>query len=321
VRHHAAPLRRSIALIGIASALIACSLVSGDTAQSATTKRPRTTTRKTTTTWKTITRKTTTTRKATTTRKTATPTATVAPTSAATASVALAKVKVTKQVAKDASGFTQGLEVNDGRLYESVGLYGASEMRIVDLATGKVLKRNKLDASLFAEGATFLPDGNLVQLTWREKTAIVRDPDTLAEVRRFTYNEEGWGICYSALLKQLVHSDGSSRLFLRDPATFAVVKTVNVSDSRGRPTDRLNELECSGGSVFANVWTEDRVLEIDVTSGSVVREIDATSLGAQIPNRNPDQVLNGIASLGNGRFLFTGKQWPTYFEVELVASR
>jgi glutaminyl-peptide cyclotransferase len=236
-------------------------------------------------------------------------------------SVALSGLTVLRTIPKDPSGFTQGLEVNDGKLYESVGLYGQSEMRTVDLTTGTVVTRTKLDAAYFAEGTTFLPDGNLVQLTWREKTAIVRNPDTLAEIKRFSYQEEGWGICYSKQLNKLVHSDGSSQLHLRDPNTFANTKTIAVTDPRNRPTDRLNELDCSGTTVLANVWTENRILEIDLASGRVMREIDASSIANQIPNRNADQVLNGIAALGNGRYLLTGKQWPTYFEVQFSPQR
>jgi glutaminyl-peptide cyclotransferase len=248
------------------------------------------------------------------------PTATKPSTTIAAAAVNRATVKVIRTIPKDATGFTQGLEVRDGKLYESVGLYGQSEMRIVDLTTGAVTKKVRLDSSLFAEGATFLPDGSLVQLTWREKVAIVRDPVTLQETKRFTYQQEGWGICYSSSADQLVHSDGSGTLFLRDASTFAEEQQRTVIDPRRKAVENLNELECSGSSVFANVWTEDRILEIDLRSGAVLTEIDASSLSAQIPNRTPDQVLNGIASLGNSRYLVTGKQWPLYFEVEFVVA-
>jgi glutaminyl-peptide cyclotransferase len=260
----------------------------------------------------------TTTRKRTTTKpRTTKPPATTAKTTG----VALATVKVTRTIAKEPGTFTQGLEVNDGVLYESTGLYGESQMRTVDLKTGTVLQRVPLDASLFAEGATVLPDGTLVQLTWREKTAIVRDLKTLAETKRLPYEEEGWGVCYSATAKAVVQTDGSNQLLIRDPKTFALQKSIPVTDSRGKPTSSLNELECVGPSVFANVWTEDRILEINVATGAVIREIDASALTKQVPNRGPDDVLNGIAALGDGRYLITGKRFPAYYEVTFDPTR
>ncbi len=241
-------------------------------------------------------------------------------TAAAVSGVRLAKVKVLRTIPKDPTAFTQGLEVHNGVLYESTGIYGQSEMRSVDLQTGQVLKRVPLDAKLFAEGSTVLPDGTLVQLTWREQVAVVRNLDTLAETKRFSYTEEGWGICFSKSAQSLVHSDGSNSLLLRDAETFAKKKSVTVTDRRGLSTSSLNELECEGSSVFANLWTQDRILEIDIATGNVVREIDASSISKQIPNRGPDDVLNGIAALGKGRYLLTGKRFPAYYEVEFIPS-
>jgi glutamine cyclotransferase len=262
-----------------------------------------------------------TTRKRTTTKpRTAKPAVTPV-TTTNTSGVALATVKVTRTIAKEPGTFTQGLEVNNGVLYESTGLYGESQMRTVDLVTGKVLQRVPLDASLFAEGATVLPDGTLVQLTWREKVAIVRDLKTLAETKRLPYEEEGWGVCYSAAAKAVVQTDGSNQLLIRDTKTFALQKSIPVTDSRGTPTTSLNELECVGTSVFANVWTQNRILEINVNTGVVVREIDASALTKQIPNRGPDDVLNGIAALGDDRYLITGKRFPAYYEVTFVPTR
>jgi glutaminyl-peptide cyclotransferase len=260
-----------------------------------------------------------TTRKRTTTKpKTTKPKTTVASTTPKSSAVALATVKVLRTIPKQPGTFTQGLEVNNGILYESTGLYGESQMRTVDLATGNVLQRVSLDPSLFAEGATVLPDNTLVQLTWREKVAIVRDLKTLAETKRLPYNEEGWGVCYSGTAKSVIQTDGSNQLLIRDPKTFALLKSIPVTDSRGKPTTSLNELECVGTSVFANVWTQDRILEINVNTGAVIREIDASSISAKIPNRGPDDVLNGIAALGDDRYLITGKRFPAYYEVTFV---
>jgi glutaminyl-peptide cyclotransferase len=230
-------------------------------------------------------------------------------------------VKVIRSIPKEPGGFTQGLEYRNGVLYEGVGLYGQSELRTVDLKTGTVTKRSKLDPRFFAEGITVIPGkagkDTVVQLTWQEKTAVVWDAKTLREIRRFTYEQEGWGLCFSSATKQLIHSDGSSALFVRDPNTFAERKRIQVRMPDGSMPNELNELECEKKSVFANVWQKNTILEIDQKTGSVVRVIDASAI---VPTglSSPDDVLNGIAALGKGRYLVTGKRWPNYFEVSFV---
>jgi glutaminyl-peptide cyclotransferase len=231
------------------------------------------------------------------------------------------ELKVIRVIPKEPGGFTQGLEYRNGVLYESVGLYSQSEVRTVDLKTGTVSKRSKLDPKFFAEGLTLIPGkagkDTVVQLTWQEKTAVAWDAKTLREIRRFTYEQEGWGLCFSSATKQLIHSDGSSTLFVRDPNTFAVRKRIQVRMPDGSMPNELNELECEKNSVFANVWQKNTILEIDQNTGSVVRVIDASAI---VPPglRSPDDVLNGIAALGKGHYLVTGKRWPNYFEVRFV---
>ena len=54
----------------------------------------------------------------------------------------------------DSSAFTQGLEMYDGFLYESTGLYGNSSLRQVDPVSGEVLRMITLDEEYFGEGIT-----------------------------------------------------------------------------------------------------------------------------------------------------------------------
>lgn len=243
-----------------------------------------------------------------------------------TAAPTRAVVKVHRTIPKEPGGYTQGLEVRNGVVYESVGQYGESEIRTVEIKTGNVTKRLPLDAKFFAEGMTIIPgkdrsgkSDRIVQLTWKEQTAIIRDAKTLREVGRLSYRQEGWGICYSSTLRALVHSDGSSTLFVRDPKTFAERSRVEVRMPDGSRPTQLNELECQSETVLANVWQQSNILEIDLGSGTVRRSIDASTLTPPDVSL-ADDVLNGIAALGNGRFLVTGKRWPNYFEVSFVNS-
>ena len=87
----------------------------------------------------------------------------------------------------------------------------------------------------------------------------------------------------------------------------------------GRPVDRLNELECVGSTVWANVWLTDRIVAINAIDGRVTAVVDASDLPVDRSSLAPDDVLNGIAhDPDTDHFLLTGKRWPSLFEVELV---
>jgi glutaminyl-peptide cyclotransferase len=222
----------------------------------------------------------------------------------------------------DTGAFTQGLELNGGRLYEGTGLYGESDVRIVDLETGTVLARVPLPDAYFGEGLTVLGD-RIWQLTWQEGTAFRRDRDTLAQVGQASYSGEGWGLCHEPARHRLVMSDGTAELTFRDPETFDEIGTVLVTRD-GVPLQRLNELECVAGKVWANVWLTDEIVRIDPVTGQVEAVADASGLLSD-SERSAADVLNGIAavpSLGgqlsrhsDGRFLITGKLWPHVFLV------
>lgn len=210
--------------------------------------------------------------------------------------------------------FTQGLLVHDGALYESTGRYGRSSLRRIDPETGRVLAERSLSPNLFGEGLARVGD-RLVQLTWREGVAPVWDLSTLEPLDQLSYQGEGWGLTFDG--ERLVMSDGSSTLTFRDPETFEVQGTVPVT-ADGDPVERLNELECVDGHVWANIYPTDLIVEIDPGSGEVVSSVDAAGL---LPpgEANAADVLNGIAyDPTNEQFLITGKLWPTLFVVRFV---
>lgn len=225
-------------------------------------------------------------------------------------------VAVTRTLPHDITAFTQGLEISGDELFESTGRNGMSYVRVTDLDSGAVLRRADLSDEYFGEGIT-VTDDIAWQITWREGVAFARDPETLEEIRRVDYDGEGWGLCHSAETG-MVMSDGTSALTFRDPSTFDVVSTTEVTLD-GQPLTNLNELECAAdGSVYANVWQTFDIARIDPRSGAVTAMIDATPLWESIPpgQRPGADVLNGIAQIpGTDRFLVTGKLWPTMFDV------
>ena len=215
----------------------------------------------------------------------------------------------------DRVAFTQGLLLDGGRLFESTGLVGRSSLREVELETGRVIRKVDVPPPIFAEGLALVGD-RLIQLTWQNGRALVYNRKTLAKQGELTYRGEGWGLCRDGAM--LVMSDGSSTLTVRRPDDFGIARSVAVTLD-GQPLDRLNELECVDGAVYANVWMRDLIVRVDMSSGRVTHRIDAGNLLSPLERQNPDQVLNGIAyDPSDQTFLITGKLWPKLFRVRFV---
>lgn len=232
-------------------------------------------------------------------------------------------VEVLSERPHDTDAFTQGLLLHtDGLLYESTGRYGQSTLRAVEPETGEVVRRYDLPEEFFAEGLA-LVDERLIQLTWREGTAFVYEletgaaEDTFEPLGVFRYNEEGWGLCYDGDL--LYHSDGTTEITVRDPETFTVERSFPVT-LYGVFVDEINELECVGEDIYANVWNSDTILRFD-KNGTVNAVIDASGLMSadERAGMGGGAVLNGIAyDAENDVFLITGKLWDTLYEVQFV---
>jgi len=112
-------------------------------------------------------------------------------------------------------------------------------------------------------------------------------------------------------------SDGSERLRMLDPTTFAEVRRLHVMDG-DYPVRNLNELEYVKGEIFANIWQTDYVVRIAPASGRVTAYIDLRGLLTPAERANTD-VLNGIAyDEGRDRLFVTGKLWPKLFEIKVV---
>lgn len=221
------------------------------------------------------------------------------------------RVRVLGSFPHDATAYTQGLLRHGGFLYESTGHYGESRLRRVDRSSGEVLLERALPDSLFGEGLARVHD-RLIQLTWRAGRAVIYDSETFDEVGEWTYEGEGWGLCFDGA--QLWMSDGTDRLKRRDPTSFATLGEINVT-LEGGSVGQLNELECAEGWIYANVYQTDRVLRIDPRSGSVSAVIDASGLLTAAEGAAAE-VLNGIAyDEANETFYLTGKFWPRLFEV------
>lgn len=213
----------------------------------------------------------------------------------------------------DQASFTQGLEVSeDGTIYVGTGQEGESRL-YTRTPAGEEQRSVDLDPQFFGEGIT-LVDDILWQLTWLDGTAIRRDAATLEETGRASYDGEGWGICKLDEKDELLFSDGSSQLRRMDPDTLDERERFTVTMD-GQPVEGLNELECVGDEVYANIFTTTNIMRIDADSGKVTAVIDASRL----PNNaqpDPNNVLNGIAHIpGTDEFYLAGKRWPDMYRV------
>jgi glutamine cyclotransferase len=211
--------------------------------------------------------------------------------------------------------FVQGLEIVDGQLYVSSGLYGKSRLQRFDFATGELELERRLAHNLFAEGVTVLGD-RLFQLTWRERQLLVYNKGDLEQIERWRLPGEGWGITNDG--EQLIYSDGSDRLYFVGPDDRRVIRVISVTEA-GTPVVRLNELEWIEGRIWANVWLTERIVIINPDSGEVEGSIDLQGLLPAGERRPDTNALNGIASNpADGGLWVTGKNWPWLYRIELV---
>lgn len=214
----------------------------------------------------------------------------------------------------DPKAFLQGLIFHDGGFYESTGQFGQSSLRRVEFPSGKVLKKVDLAEEYFGEGLAMVQD-RLVQLTWQTHRGFVYERDTFRKISEFTYQNEGWGLCYDG--DKLIMSDGSDTLTYMDATRLEPVKKLRVT-LNGRAIDKLNELEFIEGEIWANVWYTDLILRIDPATGRVSSFLNLRDLLKPDMRTGNEDVLNGIAyDAAQKRIFISGKLWPKIFEIKL----
>lgn len=223
---------------------------------------------------------------------------------------------VVEEIAHDPGAFTEGFEIGGSALYEGTGLAGTSELRELDPATGEVRRKAPVPNDYFGEGVTVVGD-RIWQLTYQDGVAVLWDATTLTPIREVPLAGEGWGLCYDG--SRLIRSDGTNRLQFHAPDDLTETGGVDVAQD-GHALGGLNELECVGGKVWANVWPSNKIVRINPVTGAVDLVVDAVGLRARgLPASA--QVLNGIAHVQGDEFLVTGKDWPKAFRVQMAAPR
>ena len=213
----------------------------------------------------------------------------------------------------DPTSFTEGLQRDGTTLWEGTGLAGLSELRELDPTTGAVVRSAPLPGKLWGEGVAVTGD-TIWQLTYQDGVALQWDKATLKVKKQVALTGEGWGLCYDG--NRLVQSDGSATLRFRNPTTFAQTGALTVTLD-GKPVPQLNELECVGGQVWANVWPTTQIVRINPASGRVTATVDGAGLLTPAQEQGTD-VMNGITWLGGDDYLLTGKYWPVMLRARIV---
>jgi glutamine cyclotransferase len=241
------------------------------------------------------------------------------------------KCKKLETIPHDASAFTQGLltitDRSDGtlKLYEGTGMYGQSELRLLDQLQGTVLDRHRLPSKYFGEGIAHFPyRGNynqirILQLTWREQRIFeysipssknaqlaLQVSPPIANFTFQTTNGQGWGITYDPYEDVFYVTDGTEYLHRWNATTRQEISKVAVQYQYDNNPDRmtqpqsirnLNELEYDpiSKTVLANVWFQDVIVRIDPKTGFVQTIYDCQSLYPSSQRTKNADVFNGIA--------------------------
>jgi glutaminyl-peptide cyclotransferase len=229
--------------------------------------------------------------------------------------------EVVKSYKHDPDAFTQGLVIHNGFFYESDGEYGESNVRKVEIETGRILQKQDIPDEYFAEGLTILND-KIYQLTWRENTAFQYDMN-LKLIKEFRYmGFEGWGLTNDGT--NLIVSDGSQVIRFINPDNFETTRIIEVKDEQGRRITKLNELEYVKGEIWANIWHSEEIgkpnhiARISPQDGKLLGWVDLQGISPDDVKRDTENVLNGIAyDAAADRLFVTGKNWKSVFEIKV----
>jgi glutamine cyclotransferase len=233
------------------------------------------------------------------------------------------RFEIASKIERSELGFTQGLEVRDGQLYESTGrIAGTTRINVISF-DGQVRTLTDLGTTVFGEGLTILND-QIYQLTWQDHQVYVYD--LAAKRQRAMRNpREGWGLTNDG--SSLIFSDGGPSFYYVDPQTFVVRRTVKVRSTRPGDIVGLNELELVRGRLYGNIFTTWSIVRIDPASGCIDAVADMRGLRdrmsaeekALIDTDSGNYVLNGIAyDNTTGTFYVTGKRWKSIFSGRFV---
>ena len=225
------------------------------------------------------------------------------------------KFEVTSKIVRSRIGFTQGLELRDGVLFESTGNVGGTTQLNTITLDGKVTTLADQGRKVFGEGLTILGD-EVFQLTWQERQVFVYD--TAGKLKRQMRNpRDGWGLSHDGT--NLMFTDGGPSLYYADPKTFRLGKSVTIRSGKEQVAG-VNELERVDGKLYGNIFTTRSIVRLDPQTGCIDAVADLNVLwevmtpDERASTNSGENVLNGIAyDAKTGLFYLTGKRWRAIY--------
>ena len=220
----------------------------------------------------------------------------------------------------DTKTFTEGLEVNDGFLYESNGLYQKSFLRRIDKNTGKVLLERKVPSQYFAEGITVFKN-NIYQLTYKSNIGFIYNKTNFHLEKEFQLSSQGWGLTHDE--NELIMTNGSAALVFLNPATLTISHFIIAHYKQQNIAD-LNDLQYINGKIYANIFQTNIIAIISPVDGAIEGWINLEGITPQSNRLNPyclatRCLLNGIAyDKEHDEILVTGKNWPYIYAINSV---
>lgn len=220
------------------------------------------------------------------------------------------------------NSYTQGLFFDGDTLYESTGSPSylpqtESVLGILDLETGKIDTKVKLDRDIyFGEGSTILKD-KIYQLTYKNQKGFVYDAKTFEQIQTFEFeSKEGWGLTNDSA--NLIMSDGTDKITYLDTDNFTAIRQISVK-YQNSPQYNLNELEYVAGYIYANIYQTNKIVKINPDNGEILGVLDLSDIVAQAREKSSNIAeLNGIAYRESTEtFFITGKLWPYIYELKL----
>ena len=179
--------------------------------------------------------------------------------------------------------FIQGLYFDNktGLFWEGSGMWGASKVRFLkldpetkNLNYDATVPQFVMGGNIFGEGICPLNENQIVVLTWKNNVVYILNQATLQveqTLSMFTGAKEGWGVTNFnhpiSKNNMLYVSDGTDKIFEINGDTLKTVNAISVKDEIGNPVTELNELEYSGGLIWANIWYSNDIIAIDPKSG------------------------------------------------------
>ena len=226
--------------------------------------------------------------------------------------VAIEPVEILAEHPHDPEAFTQGLLWSEGRLFETIGQLGRSELRELRLKSGLPLRREPFPGDVWAEGLADWRD-EIVAVTLEAGLAFRWEKDNLTPLATLPFPGTSWGM--ARLADEFVVSDGTATLRFVDPETMTVVRSLEVREAGG-PLTLLNDLCVVRGELFANIFMTETIARIDPATGEAKGRLDLSEAVARSGRRDIRDVLNGIAyDEDENRIFVTGKNWAKLFEI------